>query len=165
MSRAMLALQDVGQLRQIDDDLRLAGRIHLFNGGLEDHLDAGLFALGQIVFDRPRVLVKVLARAKLGWIDENADRNVISAILRLPDERKVPGVQSAHGGNERKLAGEPGSLIATFGNGSRNDHDSFSLSSRAYRRERSSCHRAPRVTHRGVRSCALVYGITGSTTR
>jgi len=85
-----------------------AFRVHLFRQRVEDEVGAVLFAHLAVRGEGARITGKILLRAELAGIDENAHRHrplragqLASAI----DERGVAGMERAHGGDQHQRAG------------------------------------------------------------
>lgn len=102
MTEAMFALENARQAGDIDHQIGCAGAIHFLGGRIEDQIDTGGFAQGQIGFDRARVFGEILRRAELGGVDEETDRNVRGVFSGGCKKGKMAGVERAHGGDERE---------------------------------------------------------------
>jgi hypothetical protein len=101
--------EDARQARYVHD--RAAGRaerIHLRDGRQEQHVGAELAEQRGVGLRRPRIGGEVLARAELQRVHEHARNHAARVQVGRADEARVPGVQVAHGRDERDaLAREP----------------------------------------------------------
>ncbi len=83
-------------------------RIHVLSLGQPQQVATRLLQHLGVLLLLPRVAVEVLVRPELQRIDENGGDNPIRAAPRFLDQGDVPGMQRAHGRNERQaLAAGP----------------------------------------------------------
>ena len=95
------AAQDAGEIGHVDD--RAAGgpeRIHLLDGGQEQHVHALALEQRRVVVRGARVGLVVLVRAELQRVHEHARHHAAAVQVRGADEARVPRVQVAHGRHE-----------------------------------------------------------------
>ena len=96
-------------------------RVHLGFRWIENQVDAGVAAFGQIGFDGTRIFLKILARAELRRVDKNADRHLFRMFFGDINQRQMSAVQGTHCGNERQ-ASQFLALAAAIGDGLSDDH-------------------------------------------
>ena len=75
-------------------------RIKLTLVGGKKHIDACRDKLRTIVLEGTRILVKILVRAELQAIHEDAGDHRVTEFARLLHQGNMPGVQVAHGRNK-----------------------------------------------------------------
>ncbi len=77
----------------------VAGRIHFGGGGREEERDAGVGELAAVLVEGAGVGGVVLVGTKLGWVDEDGGGDGVVLRERGRDQRQMPGVERAHGGD------------------------------------------------------------------
>ncbi len=79
------------------DRRREPGRVHRGDVGRVEQVDAGFAQRRDVVAEAARIAVEVLGGAELQRVDEDRRRDRSRLGARALDERKMPGVQRAHG--------------------------------------------------------------------
>ena len=92
-----------------------SGRVHLFNFRSKDRLYPEITAELKILFQIAGILVKILARAKLGWVNKYAHHHLIGPPQGLLHEGQMSPVQVTHGGYEADNLAFPVPFFSPFG--------------------------------------------------
>mmetsp|Transcript_26888 Transcript_26888/g.86840 ORF Transcript_26888/g.86840 Transcript_26888/m.86840 type:complete len:383 (+) Transcript_26888:222-1370(+) len=100
LGRALQAL-DV----HVDGRLAVGLWVHLGLGRREEHVGTRGAQPGYVLLPGARVLVEVLALAKLLWVDKNGRNHQLALAAGAVDQRNVAGVQRAHRGHQRHRRG------------------------------------------------------------
>ena len=98
------ALQHPAERTGLDRRAR-AVRVHRLGGRREDSVYAFCLKLGDVLGQRPRIRLQVLARRELQRVDKDADHHGIAQRFGGADEGEVAAMKRAHGGHERDGAG------------------------------------------------------------
>ena len=75
--------------------------VHGARGRRVDHVDAGGGALRDVVVERPRIALEVVAPVELHRVHEDRDDDALGVASRHAHQLEVALVQRAHGGHER----------------------------------------------------------------
>jgi hypothetical protein len=76
-------------------------RIHRLDRRRPDEVDIGLRKCSKIGRKCPRIGAEIFARRELRRVDEDRHDDAIGAALCSAHQRKMAGVQGAHGGHQR----------------------------------------------------------------
>ena len=92
-----------GDCRRFDlDGLRLGVEFGI--GGRKHHVGPGCGEFVEIGLQSTRIAGQIFVGAELQRVDENAHHYALAQLPRLFDQRDMPGVQVAHGGDEGDAA-------------------------------------------------------------
>ena len=98
------ALQHPAERTGLDRRAR-AVRVHRLGGRREDSVDAEGLKLFDVLSQRPRILLQILARRELQRVDKDADHHGVAQRFGGADEGEVAAMKRAHGGHEGDGAG------------------------------------------------------------
>ena len=121
MTGAMLAFENGGQRRDIHYKIGRIRRIDIGWFRIKDHVYTVQLAFFQIGIDRSGIFGEIFCWAKLHWIDEDTDDDMLGELPGLFDQRDMTGVQGAHRWYKSHSA-KLGASGATFRNGSNQLH-------------------------------------------
>ena len=81
-------------------ECRCTSRIHLFQAGSEQQVHALSLQELAVLLQIARVARKIFIRTELRWVHEYGCRHHVALPTSGADERQMPFVQRAHGGNK-----------------------------------------------------------------
>jgi hypothetical protein len=99
MPRARLTLQEQRDGPGADPGVG-ARRIHLFDGWMEEHVDASGLQHPAIDIEGPGIAGQVLAGGELQRVDEDAGDDAAARTPSRLNQAQVAGMQRSHGGDE-----------------------------------------------------------------